>query len=177
MTNDFSLNDITRCLTQAEVNAAEECRQKGYSLSKIAKQCNLLGKVPALASYLGYTQDQVASLLGWECITTPEAYFKCIQRTNQSMRSLSTRFTVHSALPLSYLRESVPAPTLYLANEPQKLDKPTYTPYSTPYPHDYARQEHITRAFNRHFEICQGNYGTGGGTDYTPYSLDRFIPS
>jgi hypothetical protein len=171
MTNDFSLNDITRCLTQAEADAAKECEAKGYNLAQTVKRCNLLGKVPALASYLGFTQEQVSVALGGECLTTPEVYFKSIQRTNGCMRHLSPKLSKDSLLPLSFLREAVPAPILYLANEPTKQTHSHYTPYSTPYPHDYDRGEHCTHALNRSFEMYRGNYGQGGSTDYTPYSI------
>jgi hypothetical protein len=175
MTNDFALNDITRCLTQAEASEAKECQAKGYPLAKIAKQCSLLGKVPALASYLGYTQEQVSSILGGECLTTPEIYFKCIQRSNSSMRSLSPRLETCSPVPLSYLREAVPSDTLYLANEQSKPEVPWYTPYSTDVPHDYDRGEHTTHSLNRAFEIRKGNSGKGGDTSYTPYSGDQSL--
>lgn len=174
MSNDFSLNDITRCLTQSEASEAKECAAKGYNLAKIARHCNLLGKVPALASYLGYTQEQVSSILGGECITTPAIYFSSIHRSGQCMRTLHPKLTKNSPLPLAYLLEAVPAKELFLANEPQKPDSTTYTPYSTSTPHDYDRGEHPTHPLNRSFEIKRGNSGKGAA-DYTPYSGDQSL--
>lgn len=175
MSNDFSLNDITRCLTQAEASEAKGYEAKGYSLSKIARHCNLLGKVPALASYLGYTQEQVSTLLGGECITTPKVYFSSIHRDSRAMKSLHPKLTADSPLPLAYLRQVVPAAELFLANEPPKTDPSTYTPYATNSPHDYDRGDHATKSLNRAFELRTSNSGKGGGIDYTPYSGDQSL--